>query len=47
MGLSTGKQIGRTREAILRASPVPVGTVPVYEALEKVGGNPADLSWQA
>jgi phosphomethylpyrimidine synthase len=47
MDLSTGKQIRHTREAILRASPVPIGTVPVYEALEKTGGNPADLSWEA
>jgi phosphomethylpyrimidine synthase len=46
MDLSTGKDIHQTREAILRASPVPVGTVPVYQALEKAGGNPAGLSWQ-
>jgi phosphomethylpyrimidine synthase len=47
MDLSTGKHIEQTREAILRGSPVPVGTVPVYEALEESGGNPADLSWEA
>ncbi|PTQ52346.1 MAG: Hydroxymethylpyrimidine phosphate synthase ThiC [Hydrogenibacillus schlegelii] len=47
MDLSTGKRIYETREAILRNSPVPVGTVPIYEALEKVGGKPEDLSWEA
>jgi phosphomethylpyrimidine synthase len=47
MDLSTGRHVTETREAILRASPVPVGTVPVYEALEKAGGDPADLSWEA
>jgi phosphomethylpyrimidine synthase len=46
MDLSTGPDIRRTREAILRNSPVPVGTVPLYEALERVGGDPADLSWE-
>ncbi|MBE3562518.1 MAG: phosphomethylpyrimidine synthase ThiC [Hydrogenibacillus schlegelii] len=46
MDLSTGKRIYETREAILRNSPVPVGTVPIYEALEKVGGKPEDLSWE-
>jgi phosphomethylpyrimidine synthase len=45
MDLSTGRHIRQTREAILRGSPVPVGTVPVYEALEKAG-DPADLSWE-
>ena len=46
MDLSTGKDIYRTREWILRNAPVPIGTVPIYEALEKVGGNPADLTWE-
>ena len=43
MDLSTGKQIHETREAILRHSTVPIGTVPIYQALEKVGGEPAEL----
>jgi phosphomethylpyrimidine synthase len=47
MDLSTGRHIRATREALLRNSPVPIGTVPLYEALEKVGGDPAGLSWQA
>jgi phosphomethylpyrimidine synthase len=47
MDLSTGRDIHRTREWILRSSPVPVGTVPIYEALEKVGGKPEDLSWES
>ncbi len=46
MDLSTGKNIHRTREWILRNSPVPIGTVPIYQALEKVGGKVADLSWE-
>ncbi len=46
MDLSTGKRIHETREAILRNSPVPIGTVPVYQALEKVGGDPTRLSWE-
>jgi phosphomethylpyrimidine synthase len=46
MDLSTGAGIHTTREWILRNSPVPVGTVPIYQALEKVDGNPADLSWE-
>ncbi|AYY15583.1 phosphomethylpyrimidine synthase ThiC [Actinobacteria bacterium YIM 96077] len=46
MDLSTGKRIHETREQILRNSPVPVGTVPIYQALEKVGGDPAKLSWE-
>ncbi len=46
MDLSTGKHIHATREAILRNSPVPIGTVPIYQALEKVGGDPTRLSWQ-
>jgi phosphomethylpyrimidine synthase len=46
MDLSTGRRIHQTREWILRNSPVPVGTVPIYEALEKVGGRPEDLSWE-
>ncbi|MEN3304228.1 MAG: phosphomethylpyrimidine synthase [Micromonosporaceae bacterium] len=45
MDLSTGRRIHETREAILRNSPVPIGTVPVYQALEKVGGDPTRLSW--
>lgn len=46
MDLSTGKDIHQTREWILRNSPVPVGTVPIYQALEKVGGDPAALTWE-
>ncbi|NIJ10259.1 phosphomethylpyrimidine synthase [Saccharomonospora amisosensis] len=46
MDLSTGKHIHTTREWILRNSPVPVGTVPIYQALEKVGGEPEKLSWE-
>ncbi|HYN94513.1 MAG TPA: phosphomethylpyrimidine synthase ThiC [Pilimelia sp.] len=46
MDLSTGKRIAQTREAIVRNSPVPIGTVPIYEALEKVGGDPVKLSWE-
>ncbi|MEJ2680414.1 MAG: phosphomethylpyrimidine synthase ThiC [Gammaproteobacteria bacterium] len=45
MDLSTGKHIHQTREWILRNSPVPIGTVPIYQALEKVGGVPEALSW--
>src|SRR5699024_4496254 len=45
MDLSTGKHIHETREWILRNAPVPVGTVPIYQALEKVGGVAEDLSW--
>ena len=45
MDLSTGKNIHATREWILRNSPVPIGTVPIYQALEKVGGAPEDLTW--
>jgi phosphomethylpyrimidine synthase len=45
MDLSTGKNIHETREWIIRNSPVPVGTVPIYQALEKVGGRPEDLTW--
>ena len=45
MDLSTGDNIHETREWMLRNSPVPVGTVPVYQALERVGGDPAALSW--
>jgi phosphomethylpyrimidine synthase len=45
MDLSTGKNIHETREWILRNSPVPIGTVPIYQALEKVGGSPEDLNW--
>jgi phosphomethylpyrimidine synthase len=45
MDLSTGKNIHETREWILRNSPVPIGTVPIYQALEKVGGTPEDLTW--
>ncbi|HUF59875.1 MAG TPA: phosphomethylpyrimidine synthase ThiC, partial [Actinomycetota bacterium] len=46
MDLSTGKHIHETREWILRNSPVPIGTVPIYQALEKVGGKPEDLTWE-
>ncbi|MFQ5352081.1 MAG: phosphomethylpyrimidine synthase ThiC, partial [Candidatus Binatia bacterium] len=46
MDLSTGEQIHDTREAIVRNSPVPVGTVPIYEALEKVAGVPEDLTFE-
>ncbi len=46
MDLSTGKHIHETREWILRNSPVPIGTVPIYQALEKVGGKAEDLSWE-
>ncbi|MFF0338226.1 phosphomethylpyrimidine synthase ThiC [Kribbella sp. NPDC004875] len=46
MDLSTGKNIHATREWILRNSPVPIGTVPLYQALEKVKGDPAALSWE-
>ena len=46
MDLSTGKNIHQTREWILRNSPVPIGTVPIYQALEKVGGKAEDLTWE-
>ncbi|MFA7542343.1 MAG: phosphomethylpyrimidine synthase ThiC, partial [Lysobacterales bacterium] len=46
MDLSTGKHIHETREWILRNSPLPVGTVPIYQALEKVGGKAEELSWE-
>lgn len=46
MDLSTGKNIHETREWIIRNSPVPVGTVPIYQALEKVGGVAEDLNWE-
>ncbi len=46
MDLSTGKQIHETREWIIRNSPVPVGTVPIYQAIEKVGGNAEELTWE-
>ena len=46
MDLSTGRDIHRTREWIIRNSPVPIGTVPIYQALEKVGGAPEDLTWE-
>jgi phosphomethylpyrimidine synthase len=45
MDLSTGEQIHETREAIIRRSPVPIGTVPIYQALEKVKGRAEDLTW--
>ncbi|HEV2456681.1 MAG TPA: phosphomethylpyrimidine synthase ThiC [Verrucomicrobiae bacterium] len=45
MDLSTGKNIHATREWILRNSPVPIGTVPIYQALEKVGGKAEELAW--
>jgi phosphomethylpyrimidine synthase len=46
MDLSTGKRIHETREWIMRNSPVPVGTVPIYQALEKVDSDPAQLTWE-
>ncbi|UCB53845.1 MAG: phosphomethylpyrimidine synthase ThiC [Thiotrichales bacterium] len=46
MDLSTGQNIHETREWILRNSPVPIGTVPIYQALEKVGGVAEDLTWE-
>ena len=46
MDLSTGKNIHETREWILRNSPVPIGTVPIYQALEKVDGKAEDLTWE-
>ena len=46
MDLSTGKHIHQTREWIIRNSPVPIGTVPIYQALEKVGGVAEDLTWE-
>ena len=46
MDLSTGRNIHNTREWILRNSPVPIGTVPIYQALEKCGGDPVALTWE-
>src|SRR6186713_1158532 len=46
MDLSTGRNIHNTREWILRNSPVPIGTVPIYQALEKCGGDPVKLTWE-
>ena len=46
MDLSTGKNIHTIREWIIRNSPVPIGTVPIYQALEKVGGKAEDLTWE-
>ena len=46
MDLSTGKNIHETREWILRNAPVPIGTVPIYQALEKVNGQPEELTWE-
>jgi phosphomethylpyrimidine synthase len=46
MDLSTGRHIHDTREWILRNAPVPIGTVPIYQALEKVGGRPEELTWE-
>jgi len=46
MDLSTGRNIHETREWIVRNSPVPIGTVPIYQALEKVGGKAEDLTWE-
>lgn len=46
MDLSTGERIHETRERIVRNSPVPVGTVPIYQAMEKVDGDPAKLTWE-
>jgi phosphomethylpyrimidine synthase len=47
MDLSTGKHIHETREWIVRNAAVPIGTVPIYQALEKVGGRPEELTWEA
>jgi phosphomethylpyrimidine synthase len=46
MDLSTGKRIHETREWLLRNCPVPIGTVPIYQAMEKCNGDPADLTWE-
>ncbi|HRJ61804.1 MAG TPA: phosphomethylpyrimidine synthase ThiC, partial [Azospirillaceae bacterium] len=46
MDLSTGKNIHAIREAIMRNAPIPIGTVPIYQALEKVGGDPVKLDWE-
>ena len=46
MDLSTGKNIHETRQWIIRNSPVPIGTVPIYQALEKVNGVPEELTWE-
>ncbi|WP_204271132.1 phosphomethylpyrimidine synthase ThiC, partial [Escherichia coli] len=46
LDLSTGRYIHETREWILRNSPVPIGTVPIYQALEKVNGIAENLTWQ-
>jgi phosphomethylpyrimidine synthase len=46
MDLSTGSDIHETREWILRNSPVPIGTVPIYQALERAGGRPEELTWE-
>jgi phosphomethylpyrimidine synthase len=46
MDLSTGRNIHDTREWIVRNAPVPIGTVPIYQALEKAGGDPTQLSWE-
>ena len=46
MDLSTGKNIHETREWIIRNSPVPIGTVPIYQALEKVNGKAEELTWE-
>src|SRR4029434_7814284 len=46
MDLSTGKDLHPTREWIIRNSPVPIGTVPIYQALEKVGGRAEELTWE-
>ena len=46
MDLSTGKDIHATREAIIRNCPIPLGTVPIYQALERVGGAPEDITWE-
>src|SRR3546814_14820856 len=46
MDLSTGRNIHNIRDWILRNSPVPIGTVPIYQALEKVNGKAEDLTWE-
>jgi phosphomethylpyrimidine synthase len=47
MDLSTGRNIHTTREWILRNAPIPIGTVPIYQALEKVDGDPVKLDWES
>src|SRR4029450_6798443 len=46
MDLSTGRDIHETREGSIRSAAVPIGTVPIYQAIEKVGGRPEELTWE-